>query len=149
MPGVQGGLWLGRIAVVSIATREWQLAARPHGEPTPDDFRLVEVERPDPADGQVAVRMLAMSVDPYMRGRMRLGPSYAAPWEVGATMKGGAVGRVVASRSPDVAEGALVLSDAAWRDVAVLGAREVVVLPEAAGLPVTYHLGVLGMPGLT
>jgi NADPH-dependent curcumin reductase CurA len=133
---------------VSIATREWQLAARPHGEPTPDDFRLVETERPDPVDGQVVVRQLAMSVDPYMRGRMRLGPSYAAPWEVGETMKGGAVGRVVTSRSPRVPEGALVLSDAAWRDVAVLDGGEVVVLPET-GLPVTYSLGVLGMPGLT
>jgi NADPH-dependent curcumin reductase CurA len=149
MPGVQGRRRLGRIDVVSIATREWQLAARPHGEPTPEDFRLVETERPDPTDGQVVVRQLAMSVDPYMRGRMRLGPSYAAPWEIGEVMRGGAVGRVVASRSPDVPEGALVLSDAAWRDVAVLDGREVVVLPEAAGLPVTYHLGVLGMPGLT
>ena len=78
-----------------ITTREWQLASRPHGEPTPGDFRLVELERPDPAEGQVVVRMLAMSVDPYMRGRMRLGPSYAAPWEIGETMQGGAVGRVV------------------------------------------------------
>src|SRR5690348_1880837 len=126
-----------------ITTREWQLAARPHGEPTPGDFRLVETERPDPVDGQVVVRQLAMSVDPYMRGRMRLGPSYAAPWEIGETMKGGAVGRVVASRSPRVPEGSLVLSDAAWRDVAVLDGGEVVVLPET-GLPVTYSLGVLG-----
>jgi NADPH-dependent curcumin reductase CurA len=132
-----------------VPTREWQLAARPHGEPTPDDFRLVELQRPDPADGQVVVRMLAMSVDPYMRGRMRLGPSYAAPWEVGETMKGGAVGRVVDSRSPDVPEGALVLADAAWRDVAVLDAREVRTLPALDGIPPSYHLGVLGMPGLT
>ena len=83
-----------------VPTREWQLAARPHGEPTPEDFQLVETERPDPAEGQVVVRMLVMSVDPYMRGRMRPGPSYAPAWEVGATMQGGAVGRVVASRSP-------------------------------------------------
>ena len=132
-----------------ITTREWQLAARPHGEPTPDDFRLVELERPDPADGQVVVRMLVMSVDPYMRGRMNAGKSYAASWEIGETMKGGAVGRVVASRSPDVPEGALVLADAAWRDVAVLDAAHVRVLPELPGIPPSYHLGVLGMPGLT
>ena len=134
---------------MSIATREWQLAARPQGEPTPEDFRLVEMQRPDPADGEVVVRQLAMSVDPYMRGRMREGASYAAPWQVGDTMQGGAVGRVVTSRSPDVSEGALVLSNAAWRDIAVLPAREAVVLPEPEGVPVTYHLGVLGMPGLT
>ena len=86
-------------------TREWHLAARPHGEPTPEDFRLVEVPVPEPADGQVVVRRIVMSVDPYMRGRMRSGPSYAPPWEVGEVMKGGAVGRVVASRAPELPEG--------------------------------------------
>jgi len=134
---------------VTIETREWQLAARPHGEPTPDDFRLVQAQRPDPVDGQVVVQMIAMSVDPYMRGRMNAGKSYAAAWEVGETMKGGAVGRVIASRSPSVPEGALVLADAGWRDVAVLDAAHVAVLPEAAGIPPSYYLGVLGMPGLT
>ncbi len=134
---------------MTLRTREWQLAARPHGEPTPEDFRLVEQERPDPADGQVVVRMLAMSVDPYMRGRMSAAKSYAASWEVGETMKGGAVGRVVDSRSPAVPGGSLVLADAAWRDVAVLDARHVRVLPELPGIPPSYHLGVLGMPGLT
>ena len=133
-----------------LTTREWQLAARPHGEPTPDDFRLVEVERPDPADGQVVVRMLAMSVDPYMRGRMRDAPSYAPPWQIGETMKGGAVGRVVASRSPDVPEGC---AGAHRRRLA--GRRRprrrvrCAVLPELPGIPPSYHLGVLGMPGLT
>ena len=132
-----------------VSTREWQLAAHPQGEPTPADFRLVQLEHPDPAEGQVVVRMIAMSVDPYMRGRMRPGPSYAQPWEVGETMKGGAVGRVIASRSPDVPEGALVLADAAWRDVAVLDAGHVAQLPVVPGIPLTYYLGVLGMPGLT
>jgi NADPH-dependent curcumin reductase CurA len=132
-----------------LRTREWQLAARPHGEPTPSDFRLVETDHPDPADGQVVVRLLVMSVDPYMRGRMRGGPSYAAPWEIGETMRGGAVGRVVTSRSPAVPEGSLVLTDAAWRDVAVLDGAHVRVLPELPGIPPSYHLGVLGMPGLT
>ena len=132
-----------------LTTREWQLAARPHGEPTPEDFRLVETEHPDPQDGQVVVRMLVMSVDPYMRGRMRAGKSYAAPWEIGETMKGGAVGRVVESRSSDVPEGSLVLTEAGWRDVAVLDAAHVRVLPESPGIPPSYYLGVLGMPGLT
>jgi hypothetical protein len=134
---------------VPVPTREWQLAARPQGEPTPEDFRLVEVERPDPADGQVVVRMLVMSVDPYMRGRMRRGPSYAPAWEVGATMQGGAVGRVIESRSPEMPVGSLVLTDAGWRDVAVLDAAHVRRLPDLPGIPPSYHLGVLGMPGLT
>ncbi|MGY1601893.1 hypothetical protein [Geodermatophilus sp. SYSU D00815] len=82
-----------------IRTREWQLAPQPHGEPVPADVRLVELERPEPAEGQVVVRLLVMSVDPYVRGRMRPGPSYAPPWQVGETMRGGAVGRVVGSRS--------------------------------------------------
>ncbi len=148
-PGARPPTVQGMIAAVSLTTREWQLAARPHGEPKPEDFRLVEAERPDPVDGQVAVRMLAMSVDPYMRGRMNAGKSYAAAWEVGETMQGGAVGRVTESRSPDVPEGALVSTNAAWRDVAVLDARAVQVLPELPGIPPSYHLGVLGMPGLT
>jgi hypothetical protein len=134
---------------VPITAREWHLAARPDGEPTPEDFALVEVEHPDPAEGQVVVRMVAMSVDPYMRGRMNAGKSYAAAWEVGETMQGGAVGRVVESRSADVPEGALVLTDAAWRDVAVLDARAVRQLPATGDLPLTYSLGILGMPGLT
>ncbi|SDP21796.1 hypothetical protein SAMN05660199_03384 [Klenkia soli] len=132
-----------------ITTREVQLAARPHGVPTPDDFRTVELQRPDPAPGEVVVQNLAMSVDPYMRGRMNAGPSYAPAWEIGETMQGGAVGRVTASRSDRVPEGALVLSNAAWRDVAVLADSAVSVLPEADDVPVTWHLGVLGMPGLT
>jgi NADPH-dependent curcumin reductase CurA len=134
---------------VPLTTREWQLAARPHGEPAPDDFRLVAREVPDPAEGQVLVRMLVMSVDPYMRGRMRDAPSYAPPWQIGEAMKGGAVGRVVASRAPDVPGGSLVLTDAGWRDLAVLGARELTVLPDLPDIPPSYHLGVLGMPGLT
>ncbi len=134
---------------MAVPTREWQLVARPHGEPTPDDFRLVERVRPGPGDGQVLVRMLAMSVDPYMRGRMRDAPSYSPPWQLGETMKGGAVGRVIASHAPGVPEGSLVLTDAGWRDLAVLHDREVTVLPELPGIPPSYHLGVLGMPGLT
>jgi NADPH-dependent curcumin reductase CurA len=130
-------------------TREWHLAARPHGEPTPEDFRLVEVPVPDPAEGQVVVRVVAMSVDPYMRGRMRSTPSYAPPWEVGEVMRGGAVGRVVASRAPDLPEGALVLTDAAWREVAVLDAGAVTRLPSLTDVPPSWFLGVLGMPGLT
>jgi NADPH-dependent curcumin reductase CurA len=130
-------------------TREWHLTARPHGEPTPEDFRLVEAPVPDPAEGQVVVRMVVMSVDPYMRGRMRSTPSYAPSWEVGEVMRGGAVGRVVASRAPDLPEGALVLTDAAWREVAVLDAGAVTRLPSLTDVPPSWFLGVLGMPGLT
>ena len=134
---------------MAVTTREWHLAARPHGEPTPEDFRLVEVPVPEPAEGQVVVRMVVMSVDPYMRGRMRSGPSYAPPWEVGEVMRGGAVGRVVASRAPGLPEGSLVLTDAAWRETAVLDAAAVTRLPAAGDVSPSWYLGVLGMPGLT
>jgi NADPH-dependent curcumin reductase CurA len=134
---------------MSIATREWQLVRRPHGEPVPEDFRLVEAERPDPGPGQVVVRTIAMSVDPYMRGRMNDTRSYAPSWELGGTMQGGTVGQVVASRSDAVPEGALVLHGMGWRDVAVLDAGHVSVVPPLPGLPLSMYLGVLGMPGLT
>ena len=132
-----------------IHTREWQLVRRPQGEPVPEDFRLVDTERPDPGPGEVAVRTIAMSVDPYMRGRMSAARSYAPSWELDATMEGAAVGQVVASRSDDVPEGTLVLHGLGWRDVAVLPATSTRPVGPLPGLPLSLHLGVLGMPGLT
>ena len=132
-----------------VPTREWQLVRRPQGEPVPDDFRLVDVERPDPGPGQVVVATIAMSVDPYMRGRMSATRSYAPSWELGETMQGGTVGQVVTSRSDDVPEGALVLHGQGWRDVAVLDATHVSVVDPLPGLPLSLYLGALGMPGLT
>ena len=134
---------------MSVPTREWQLVRRPHGEPVPEDFRLVVGSRPDPGPGQVVVRTIAMSVDPYMRGRMNEGPSYAPRWELDEAMQGGAVGQVVASRDPAVPEGALVLHGSGWRDVAVLDASAVSVVQPLPGLPLSLYLGALGMPGLT
>jgi NADPH-dependent curcumin reductase CurA len=134
---------------VTIATREWQLVRRPHGEPVDEDFRLVSASRPDPAPGEVVVATIAMSVDPYMRGRMNATKSYAPSWELGETMIGGAIGQVVASRSDDVPEGAIVLHGLGWRDVAVLPAAHVSVVQPLPGLPLSLYLGVLGMPGLT
>jgi NADPH-dependent curcumin reductase CurA len=84
-----------------------------------------------------------------MRGRMRSEPSYAPPWEVGEVMRGGAVGRVVASRAPGLPEGSLVLTDAAWRETAVLDAAQATRLPAATDVAPSWYLGVLGMPGLT
>ena len=134
---------------MTIATREWQLVRRPHGEPVDADFALVSLDRPEPQPGEVVVRTIAMSVDPYMRGRMSATKSYAPSWELGETMQGGAIGQVVTSRSDDVPEGALVLHGAGWRDLAVLPAAHVQVVEPLPGLPLSLHLGVLGMPGLT
>ncbi|MFF2994548.1 NADP-dependent oxidoreductase [Streptomyces sp. NPDC057950] len=130
------------------AGREWHLTARPVGWPKPEDFALVEAEVPQPGEGQVLVRNKYVSVDPYMRGRMSAAKSYAAPYELGAAMQGGAVGEVVASRAEGIAVGDHVLHFLGWREYAVVDAKQAVkVDPEAA--PLSAYLGVLGMTGLT
>jgi NADPH-dependent curcumin reductase CurA len=129
--------------------REIILASRPDGWPTVANFALVEVPHQDLADGQVRVRNLFMSVDPYMRGRMNDVKSYVPPFEVGRPLEGGAVGEVVESRSPDLAVGDLVLHMLGWRDEAVLDARHARKVAKIEGLSPSAYLGVLGMPALT
>jgi len=129
--------------------REIHLVSRPHGEPSPSNFQLVTTELADPGPGQLLVRNLVMSVDPYMRGRMNDVPSYAPPWQIGEPARGGAVGEVVASGSDAVAVGSLVLHDGGWRDAALISADQAQVLHREEGLPPSLYLGALGMPGLT
>ncbi|GAA4974786.1 NADP-dependent oxidoreductase [Kineococcus glutinatus] len=129
--------------------REIRLAARPSGWPTAETFDLVEVDVPDPGPGQVLVRNLFTSVDPYMRGRMDDRESYVPPFRVGAPLDGGAVGEVVASGSDDVPEGSLVLHGLGWRDFALADAGAFRVVDAHAAPSPSAHLGVLGMPGLT
>lgn len=123
------------------------LAARPRGAPTAQDFRLEQVPVPAPADGHVLLRTVYLSLDPYMRGRMSEGPSYAPPLALGETMVGGTVGRVVASRHPGFREGALVLGAAGWQDYALSDGRGLT--PIGDGAHPSYALSVLGMPGFT
>jgi NADPH-dependent curcumin reductase CurA len=110
---------------------------------------MVTTELADPGPGEVLVRNLVMSVDPYMRGRMSDRPSYAPPWQVGEPARGGAVGEVVAGGTDRLPVGSLVLHDSGWREHALLGVDQVRRLERADGVPVSYYLGVLGMPGLT
>ena len=84
------------------------LVSRPQGAPTPENFRLERVSLPDLADGQVLLKTLYLSLDPYMRGRMSDAPSYAAPVEIGEVMRAGGIGKVIASRHPHFAVGDLV-----------------------------------------
>jgi NADPH-dependent curcumin reductase CurA len=130
-------------------SREIHLAARPHGWPTAETFRLVTAEVPEPGPGQVVVRNQFMSVDPYMRGRMNDAPSYAPPYQVGEVMYGGAVGEVVESNDPGLPVGRTVLHDAGWREYAVLDAGRATAVDPAAVPAVSAYLGTLGMPGLT
>jgi NADPH-dependent curcumin reductase CurA len=131
-----------------VRSREIRLAARPTGTPAEGDFELTEVDVADPADGELLIRNEVMSVDPYMRGRMNERRSYAQPFQVGESLHGGAVGRVVASRHPDFSEGDTVFSLLGWREVARSDGSGVRKLdPDRA--PPSTALGVLGMPGLT
>ena len=136
------------MSTTPTSTRQIVLASRPTGAPTSDNFRLETVDLPEPTDGQVVVRNVVMSVDPYMRGRMNDVKSYVAPFAVDAPLEGGAVGEVIASRSADVSVGQHVLHGAGWRDHAVLPAESVTVV-DTDRAPASAYLGVLGMPGLT
>ena len=126
-----------------------QLVSRPRGWPTHENFRTVTVDLPELDDGQVRVANEFVSVDPYMRGRMNEGRSYIPPFRLDETMTGGAVGRVVESRSDDHPVGAVVLHDLGWRDVAQGDGRQFRVVQELEGVPISAYLGVLGTTGLT
>ena len=128
--------------------RQILLHARPDGFPSEADFRMVEAPAPEPAAGEMLVRTVYLSLDPYMRGRMNAGPSYAAPVELGDVMTGGTVGQVAASRHGEYAEGDLVLAGAGWQEYGLSDGRGVRKLDPAAA-PISTALGVLGMPGLT
>jgi NADPH-dependent curcumin reductase CurA len=128
--------------------REIHLAARPKGEPQLTDFRLVEAEVADPQDGEIVVRNLVMSVDPYMRGRMNDAKSYVPPFKLDAPLAGGAVGEVVASRADGFAEGDVVLHQLGWREYASVPAKHATKVDTGLA-PASRYLGVLGMPGLT
>ncbi|WP_148416066.1 NADP-dependent oxidoreductase [Haloferax sp. KTX1] len=130
------------------SNREWILAERPEGEPDTDSFELREGDLPEPRHGELLVRVRYLSVDPYMRGRMRDAESYAEPWSVGEPMQGAVVGEVVESESDAYDAGDVVTGNGAWADYSILDASEVApVDPSVADLPA--YLGVLGMPGRT
>ena len=130
------------------ASREWHLVSRPVGAPKAEDFALVEAEVPQPGEGQLLVRNLYVSVDPYMRGRMSAAKSYAAPYGLGEPMQGGAVGEVIASNAEGIAVGDHVLHFLGWREYAIVDAKQAVKV-DAAAAPLSTYLGVLGMTGLT
>ena len=128
---------------------EIRLNSRPSGTPVMSDFAFVENEIPTPRSGQVLVRNIYMSVDPYMRGRMSDRKSYVAPFQVGEVLQGGAVGRVVSSNgNDDFAAGDYVLSMNGWREWFASDSKGLIKLDPSAG-PLRAHLGVLGMPGMT
>ncbi|KAF0675488.1 NADP-dependent oxidoreductase [Profundibacterium mesophilum] len=133
---------------MSQTVRSMTLASRPTGQPTAQNFALTETAMPEPAEGEVLVRVIWLSLDPYMRGRMDDAKSYAPPVEIGGIMEGGAVGEVIASRHAGFSEGDIALGAFGWTSHAALpgdALRKV----DPAIAPIQTALGVLGMPGIT
>ena len=124
------------------------LASRPHGAPTSANFHLDQQPLPEPTEGQVLLRSVYLSLDPYMRGRMSDGPSYAAAVELNEVMVGATVSRVVASKHPDYAIGDWLLTYSGWQDYAISDGTGLTKLGANPSTP-SYALGILGMPGFT
>jgi NADPH-dependent curcumin reductase CurA len=128
--------------------RRWLLASYPRAEPTLQDFEFATASVPEPGEGQALVRTIYLSLDPYMRGRMRQARSYTSPVQIGEVMTGGAVGVVESSRHPDFETGAIVEGHVGWQEYGVLDGGDLRIIdPEIA--PISTALGVLGMPGMT
>ena len=132
----------------SSENRQWLLASRPHGAPTADNFRLARSPVPQPGEGEVLLRTVWLSLDPYMRGRMSDAPSYSPPVEIDAVMVGGTVSRVEKSNHPDYHEGEWVVGYSGWQDYAVSDGSGLVKLGDSPEHP-SWSLGILGMPGFT
>lgn len=132
----------------TITSREVRLASRPSGVPTSDNFTIAETTLAPPEDGQVVVRNLFMSVDPYMRGRMNDGASYVPPFEIGKVLEGGAVGEVIESRSTEFSAGDVVISHYGWREAFVAAPGELHGVDKTLK-PLSVYLGALGMTGMT
>jgi NADPH-dependent curcumin reductase CurA len=133
---------------MAYTNRRFVLARRPVGMPSPADFRLETEPAPEPGPGECLVRALYLSVDPYMRGRMRVEPSYLPPLQIGEVITGGIVGRVVESRDSSFAPGDVVMGYPGWQEYAVAPGQALTRVDESLG-PLSTALGVLGMPGLT
>jgi NADPH-dependent curcumin reductase CurA len=131
-----------------LQNRRIVLARRPRGSVSPEDFRLEEAPVGEIADGEILVRNLYLSLDPYMRGRMDDARSYAKPVELGQVMEGGTVGEVIASRHPDFKVGDRVNGPLGWQLLARTDGRGVQRIPPGKA-PLTAYLGVIGMPGVT
>ncbi|WP_410741005.1 NADP-dependent oxidoreductase [Citrobacter koseri] len=128
--------------------RRWVLASRPHGAPVESNFRMEEDDVATPGEGQVLLRTIFLSLDPYMRGRMSDEPSYSQPVEIDGVMVGGTVSRVVESSHPDYRPGEWVLSYSGWQDYDISDGKGLVKLGDNPEHP-SWALGVLGMPGFT
>jgi NADPH-dependent curcumin reductase CurA len=136
---------------MDMINQQWHLVSRPSGEPAPENFKLVEAPVPELHDGQVLVRNHFMSLDPYMRGRMNEGKSYAQPQPLNAVMQGGTVGEVVASKSAAFQVGDKVVAPGGWQQYCVADAatQQMMRKVDTTHVPLSAYLGAVGMPGVT
>jgi len=134
--------------MTNIMSREIQLVSRPNGMPTADNFTIAQTEIKPLQDGQILVRNLYLSVDPYMRGRMNEGKSYVPPFELGKALEGGAVGEVIESRAPEFKPGDVVTSNFGWREYFIAAPKELHPVNHEIQ-PLSVYLGALGMTGMT
>ncbi len=134
--------------MTNMMSREIRLVSHPNGFPTAENFAVAETEIEPLQEGQVLVRNLFMSVDPYMRGRMNAGLSYIPPFELGKALEGGAVGEVVASRAKELNPGDAVTSNFGWREAFVATPKELHWVSRE-NQPLSVYLGALGMTGMT
>ena len=128
--------------------KQIRLASRPSGWVTEENFTTTEEALPEPADGQLLLRNIFMSVDPYMRGRMNDTKSYVPPFAIGEVLQAGVVAQVVASNNADYAEGDYVVGMLGWENYSLSDGTQLRKI-EAGTVPMSYHLGILGMPGMT
>lgn len=136
---------------MAAVNKQWHLVSRPSGEPSAANFKLVEAAVPEPQDGQVLVRNHFMSLDPYMRGRMNDGKSYAQPQPLNAVMQGGTVGEVVASKNPAFQAGDKLVAPGGWQQYFLAEAAHLPMMRkvDASRVPLSAYLGAVGMPGVT
>jgi NADPH-dependent curcumin reductase len=133
---------------LSTTNRQVLLASRPSTEASRENFLLKETEVPKPGSGEMLLRTIYLSLDPYMRGRMNAGPSYAKAVEIGEVMVGQSVCEVVESNLPSYQAGDIVLAGTGWQEFSLSDGTGTRKIDRLAG-PISYALGVLGMPGLT
>ena len=122
------------------------LASHPKGWVTPENFRIEKAQVPAPADGEVLVKNLWLSLDPYMRGRISEAKSYVKGVDIGEVMVGQTVGEVIDSRNRNLKIGDHVLTQTGWQ---LYGVTKEATKVDASRAPLSYYLGVLGMPGMT
>lgn len=128
--------------------RQITLAARPVGYPKTSDFNLVEAAMPIPGEGEVLVKSLYLSVDPYMRGRINQAKSYAANVQIGEVMVGGVIAEVAASKHADFEVGDIVNAHIGWQEYGIAGGDGLRKIDPGLA-PISTGAGILGMPGLT